>query len=129
MHLLDRLTYSQLAIIALFASPKDFPFSDESYEFKKVNNSLEQTLLATFELTQLGLLKVWFEDTRPEAVFDMAELRPSDVKLSRSGKRLYALAGLNLIPQKDREELATTFNSADRAGGIEMAEVSKPLNR
>jgi hypothetical protein len=129
LYLLDRLTYSQLAIIALFSHPKNFALSDQANEFKKVNNALEQTLLATFELIQSGLLKLWYKDTRPEVVVDMAEIRASDVKLSRSGARLYALAGLDLIPQKEREDMAAIFNSADRAGGVEMEERSKLLNR
>jgi hypothetical protein len=130
LHLLERLTYSQLIIIALFGAPADFPLPDEAYENKRVDPVLSQTLLATFELTQLGLLKHWQNGgDKAQAVLDMGDITARHVGLSISGKRLFDLAGLSLVPVKERTELAEVFSSSDRAGGILLTEISKLRGR
>lgn len=125
LHLLERLTYSQLVIIALFAAPTAFTLPDETCENKKVTTQLLQMLLATFELTQVGLLEHLLEGEHADIALHLAEIAPRHVRLSPSGKRLFDLAGLNLIPEKERRQVAEVFSSADRAGGTVLTDVPK----
>jgi hypothetical protein len=130
LHLLDQLTYSQLVLMALFAARSGaLPLPCESYEYKKINSELSQILLATFELLQLGLLKLWVtKSEQAEAVLDMADIRPGDIGLSTPGKRLFALAGLGLLPEQERTDVADILRSAECPGGGVITAVAKLVN-
>lgn len=132
LHLLDRLTYSQLVIVSLFVGPYRFlQLPDDSYENKNMNPELSQTLLATFELSQMGLVKLWVtaKDGEAEALLDMGDIRPKDMGLSLSGKRLFELASLELIPESELDRLADTFASSERSDGALLTEISKLRNK
>lgn len=133
LHLLDRLTYSQLVIVSLFAGSSRFSqLPDHSYENKNMNPELSQTLLATFELSQLGLVKLWISgrDDVAEALLDLGDIRPRDMRLSLSGKRLHELAGPGLISERELDGLADTFASSERSSGTTvLTEISKLRNR
>ena len=132
LHLLDRLTYTQLVILSLFVAPSRFlQLPDDSYENKRMNQELSQTLLATFELSQMGLLKLWVarREDGAEALLDMGDIRPKDMGLSLSGKRLFELASLELIPELELKRLADTFASSERSAGSALTEISKLRNK
>lgn len=129
LHLLDRLTYSQLMILAVVAEPGRFPqLPPDSYENKNVHEELLQTLLATFELSQIGLVKLWLAGTKDaEALLDLGEIRPKDLGLSLSGQRLFRLAGLELMAEQELRTVADIFASA--GVGAALTEVSYLRNK
>jgi len=131
LNVLERLTYGQLVILSLFAEPSRFAqLPADSYENKKIDPELSNTLLATFELSQIGLIKLWVDGKEgdAEALLDMGDIRPKHLGLSISGKRLFELAGLDLIPSKELAELAGVFASS-AANAAALIEVSKLRGR
>jgi hypothetical protein len=94
LHLIDGLTFLQLALISLFSDMERFPkLPSENYERKRISYELLNTLAATFQLFQSGILKLWKRgDDSAEVVFDPVELVPAHMVLSPTGTRLFELA-------------------------------------
>ncbi len=79
----------------------------------------------------MGLVKLWLsqEDQRAEALLDLGEIRPRSMGLSLSDKRLFALAGLDLISEKEKGDMAGIFASAEKNSGTVLTEVSALRNK
>ncbi len=133
LHLMDGLTFLQLALISLFSNPERFPkLPSESYEGKRIDFELLNALAATFELFQNGILKQWKRGEQgAEVVFDSMELLPAHMVLSPAGKRLFELAGLGAIAESNElQRLADIFAMAfPGREGVVISDVTTLRNK
>jgi hypothetical protein len=109
LHLMDGLTFLQLALVSLFSDPASFPqLPATDYQERPVDYELLNALAATFELYQNGILRLRKPgDESGEVILDIGEIRPAHMTLSATGKRLFELAGLAAIGESsDLQTLA-----------------------
>jgi len=99
LHMIDGLTFLQLALVSLFSDTNRFPqLPTDDYEGKPIHFDLLNALAATFELYQNGMLRLRKPgDESGEVVLDVGEIRPAHMTLSATGKRLFELAGLEQL--------------------------------
>jgi hypothetical protein len=99
LHVMDGLTFLQLALVSLFSDTDRFrQLPSDGYEEKRIDFELLNTLAATFELFQNGILKLSEPGGKGgEVIFDLGEIRPAHMALSPTGTRLFDLAGLAAI--------------------------------
>lgn len=112
LHLMENLTFRQLALISLYSDGKRFPLPKEGYDEKNVGPEVMHLLVATFELCQSGLVQLQEpNEENATAVIDPLEIRPAYMILSSIGKRLFDLAGLAAIADSNElENLARDIN-------------------
>lgn len=125
LHLMDGLTFLQLALVSLFSNASDFPqLPTDDYERKPIHFELLNSLAATFELYQNGILRLRKPgDKSGEVILDIGEIRPAHMTLSATGKRLFELAGLAAIGESsDLQTLADLLASTASITGAVVLE-------
>lgn len=118
LHVMDGLTFLQLAAVSLFSDASRFPqLPAEDYQGKPIPFDLLNALAATFELYQNGILRLRKPgDESGEVILDVGEIRPAHMTLSATGKRLFELAGLVAIGESsDLRVLADLLASKSSA--------------
>ena len=112
LHVMDGLTFLQLALVSLFSDTDRFcQLPSDSYEEKRIDFELLNTLAAIFELFQNGILKPSEPGGKGgEVIFDLGEIRPAHMALSPTGTRLFDLAGLATIGDSTELKGRRTFS-------------------
>ena len=133
LHVMDGLTFLQLALVSLFSDTDRFPkLPSEDYERKRIDFELLIALAATFELFQNSILKLWERgDESAAVIFDPVEIPPAHMILSPTGKRLFDLAGLGAIADSNElQRLADLFATAPPAAeAVVLGEAASLRNK